>query len=360
MVTRKDLADRLGVSVSVVSRALNNIGYVDPEQKERLLQAAREMGYSREPAALKGTGRRSRLITVYTANTRNPFYVEFHLGVRSALERLGYSMIICPLPCANPPERSVSDGVIFANESIAYRYLNEGGRNDFRPAVSASFAGYLQLPRHITMVEFDLWKGAEKAIEYLRRHGHRKIAMVSPYPRDNPDARIHYWTAEMYEVFGPRIDRYYLEVSDRDRAASADGSLIGGGQGLEELTAEDFFENGVLAAKPFTESGGDATAAVCFNEEMGLGFCKGLRKLGVRVPEDLSVIAYDGTYMRRCMDTMLTVLSLQPYRMGQQCADAVVRLIGGEKVRNRKLSLSEILEGETVAEIRNDFPDGKL
>ncbi len=352
MVTRKDIAERLGISVSVVSRALNNSGYVDHEKREKILRTAQEMGYSREPSALKNAKRSSRLITLYTANTRNPFYVEFNLGVRDALEPLGYSMIICPLPCANLPEQSMSDGIIFTNEAIAYQYLMEGGRNDFRPAVCASFAGYLQLPRHITMVEFDLWKGAGKAISYLRKHGHRKIAMVSPVPRDNPDARIHFWSTEMYEVFGTRTDRYYIEVSDRDRAEITGGSLIDGGQGLAVLTAEDFFENGYLAAKRFVDSGCDATAVVCFNEEMGVGFCKGMRRLNVRIPEDLSVIAYDGTYLRQYMDCTLTVLSLQPYRMGRKCAEAVVRLINGEKVRNQKLSLSEILEGGTVANLR--------
>ena len=360
MVTRKDIADQIGVSVSVVSRALNNSGYVDPVKKKMILETAQEMGYNREPAGLKNLRRSNRLITLFAANTRNPFYVEFNLGVRDALEKLDYSMMICHLPCRNYPPQDTSDGLIFANEVIAYQYLIEEGRKDFRPSVSASFAGYLQLPRHITTVEFDLWKGAEAAINYLRKHGHRKIAMVSPFPRTNPDARIHYWAAEMYKVFGSRIDAYYLEVSDGDRAAVSNGSLIGGGQGLTALKSEDFFENGFLAAGQYVNSGCDATAVICFNEEMGVGFCKALPKLGVDVPRDLSVIAYDGTYLRLYMDKTLTVLSLQPYRMGQQCAEAVVRLINGEKVRNQKLSLTEVLEGETVADIRNSFPEGKL
>ncbi len=351
MVTRKDIAARLGVSVSVVSRALNNSGYVDASKREMIISAAREMGYNREPAALKHLGRRNRLITLYAINTRNPFYVEFNLGVRDELERLGYSMLICLMPCRHYPPQDLADGMIFSNEAIAHQYLIEDGRHDFRPAVSASFAGYLQLPRHITMVAFDLWKGAETAIRYLRDRGHRKIAMVSPHPRSNPDARIHYWSAEMYGVFGSRIDDYFIEVSDQDRAASGRGSLIGGGESLTGLSAEDYFENGFLAAKRFVDSGCDATAVIAFNEEMGVGFCKAMRRLGIRIPEDLSVIAYDGTYLRRYMDTMLTVLSLQPYRVGQQCADTVVRIINGENVKNRKVSITEILEGETVARL---------
>lgn len=353
MVTRKEIADRLGVSLSVVSRALNNSGYVAPEKKNAILQAAAELGYSREPEALKRIRRSTRLVTLYTTNTRNPFYVEFYLGVRDILARKGYALMICPVPDGEFPKRDEADALIFANESIAYHYLSTAGKNDFRPAVSASFGGSRQLPRHMVTVTFDMWTCADAVMTFLRKLGHRRIAMVSPFPSSDQDARIRAWIADARETLGSAAMDYYIEVSEEDRIAYAKNSLVGGGRNLSGLTAEDFFENGFLAAQQFLDSGCDATAVICFNEEMGVGFCKALRRLGVRIPDDLSVVAYDGTYLRRYMDQMLTVLSLQPYVMGQCCAEAVSDLLSGKKVRNRTFSRAEILEGETTAPPRN-------
>ena len=60
MTTRKDIADRVGVSVSVVSRALNGSGYVQAEKKEEILRVARELNYSREPKALRDAPRETK------------------------------------------------------------------------------------------------------------------------------------------------------------------------------------------------------------------------------------------------------------------------------------------------------------
>ena len=235
------------------------------------------------------------------------------------------------------------------SDGLAYDYLTTDGRQDFRPAVSASFGGSRQLPRHVVMVECDLWDGTETLIRYLRGFGHKRIAMVSPLPMDDNDSRIRSWAASMQPVFGSELNRYYLEVSDATRAGFSQGNLVGGEKMSTVLTAEDFFENGVLAAELFAQSSSDATAVICFNEEMGIGFCKKLRRLGIRIPEEVSVVAYDGTYLRRYVDQTLTVLSLQPYLMGLTCARTLIRMLEGEKGRNCKITLKEILEGETVA-----------
>ena len=349
MTTRKEIAERLGVSVSVVSRALNNSGYVQAEKRERILALARELGYSREPAALREGERSTRRILLYTENTRNPFYVEFFIGMDDAAQKLGYAAMRCRLPAPGEAAASDADGLVFSSEAIAYGYLNGIGRNDFTPAVCAAFGDVRQLPRHVTIVECDLWHGTELLIDYLRQRGHRTIAMISPFPRSNSDARLRSWAACMHPVLGTRTDDYFLSITDDTRAAN--GSLLAGGSGIAHLSAEDFFENGVLGARYFVESGCDATAALCFNEEMALGFIKAMAALGRRVPEDISVAAFDGTYLRRYFDVPLTVLDMQPYRQGQRCVETLVDLIRGKRVRNQRVVPATILEGATVRDL---------
>ncbi len=348
LVTRKDIADRLGVSVSVVSRALNNSGYVEAGKKAEILHLARELGYQREPAALRDAARESRQVLVYTANTRNPFYAEMHMGICDVLRSHGYSMLLDFRPSDGLLRRYEADGCIFINELIAQSYLSTIGRNDYRPMVCAAFGSSQRLPSHVVMVESDLWAGARNMLDYLRRRGHTRIAMASPYPRNSQDARTLSWVASMAPVLGRRIQDYYLEVSEAERNEKHEGSLVGGAIGIAGLTSEDFFENGGMAAEKFVRSGCDATAVLCFNEEMGVGFLKALRLMGVKVPDQLSVAAYDGTYLRRYFDSPLTVLDLKPYLMGRRCAECLVKMMRGEKVQNSRVVPSQILEGATV------------
>ena len=76
MVTRKDIAEQAGVSVSVVSRALNNSGYVESEKKARILQIAEELGYSPNPVAMSLASRRTKQILFYCKDLRNAFNIE--------------------------------------------------------------------------------------------------------------------------------------------------------------------------------------------------------------------------------------------------------------------------------------------
>ncbi len=350
MISRKDIAEKLGVSVSVVSRALNNSGYVQAEKKDLILRTARDMGYTREPQALRALSRATRQIMIYTPNSRNPFYVEFQLGVADVMNRNGYSILTGFYAMGENTGRFEGDGCVFTNEIMADDYMKVHGMNESRPMVCASFGFARQLSSHVKTVECDLWEGAQNVIDYLRRRGHVRIAMVSPYPRDNTDGRTLSWTSLMLPVFGSRISDYYVDVSDVRRSRMPEGSLPAGGSGIAGLTGEDFFENGCLAAERFVQSGCDATAVVCFNEEMGVGFCKTLRRLKVRVPEDVSVIAYDGTYLRRYFDRPLTVLDMQPFPMGRRCATLLLNMLEGRRARNVRMVPSKVLEGETVAD----------
>ena len=78
------------------------------------------------------------------------------------------------------------------------------------------------------------------------------------------------------------------------------------------LIEETYFEKGELAAELFKERQSKATAAVCFNDEMALGFCKRMRKLGYRIPQDVSVVGIDGAYARKYTDQKLTSLAVNP------------------------------------------------
>lgn len=117
------------------------------------------------------------------------------------------------------------------------------------------------------------------------------------------------------------------------------------------LIEETYFEKGELAAELFKERQSKATAAVCFNDEMALGFCKRMRKLGYRIPQDVSVAGIDGAYARKYTDQKITSLAVNPERQGQKCVEVLLDMIQGKKIRYVSKIPMKILEGETVRDL---------
>ena len=340
--TRKDIAGRLNVSVSVVSRALNGTGYVRQDKREQILAMARELGYTREPAALVRTGRSTGQILFCCSNIRNPFNVELYNGILEAAIPEGYNVLLTA-----PMEKNVrapeADGLIFSNEVMAVACMNTTWRSLRVPAVTAAFGEHLRMPRPIPIIECDLWRGTEALVNYLKRKGHRRIAMVSPYSMEANNTRGFAWRACMEGVLGERVADYYIEAVEHGPEFASPGQ--------DAFAFEGFFENGFYAASRFLESGCDATAVICFNEEMALGFCRALQHRGVSVPADLSLVSYDGTFMRHHYELPLTVLDLHPKRMGVRCFQVLADVMAGRRVRRARIQPEDILEGASVRDI---------
>ena len=116
---------------------------------------------------------------------------------------------------------------------------------------------------------------------------------------------------------------------------------------------EDFFGKGLLAADIFNERKCDATAAICFNDDMALGFAKRLRKIGYRIPEDISIVGFDGIYSRKYADTMMTSLCLNPKLHGAKCVEVLLNIINGKKVKHITNIPNYIEVGESVKKLNN-------
>lgn len=118
MVTRKDIAVKAGVSVSVVSRALNNSGYVEAEKKERILQIAKELGYSPNPVAMSLATRRTKQILFYCKDLKNSFNIETYQGMMQAAQERGYMVVINGTIDFHQIKNLMVDGLILPNEAL--------------------------------------------------------------------------------------------------------------------------------------------------------------------------------------------------------------------------------------------------
>lgn len=358
MITRKDIAERANVSVSVVSRALNNSGYVDAEKKKLILQIAEELGYSPNPVAMSLASRRTKQILFYCKDLRNAFNIESYEGMFKAAQKENYVVVINGDIDFSRIKDMMVDGLIFPNETMAAQYLSRIGKNYYIPAVSMGFGNTIkgEFLKSVPVVECDLWRGTELIFQHLWMRGHQKIAMITPYWWDHNEARVIAWKQFTKSELGDRQKEYYIGVSTAEYPEDERLSVFSEENGKDPDRVydlcESFFEKGELGADLYLERRLDATAVICFNDEMALGFCKRMRILGYRIPEDLSVVGYDGVYSRRYGDKEMVSLDMNPQMAGRKCVEILLDKINGKKTKNVIHVPVKLIEGETVRTLR--------
>ncbi len=354
MVTRKDIAQKAGVSVSVVSRALNNSGYVDAEKKKKILKIAQELGFYPNPVAMSLMSRHTKQVLFYCRGMKDAFNIEMYEGMLDAADRRGYLVYVCGKLDFNSIRNTMVDGLILPNEDAAQQYLKDIGKNYYLPVVAASRGELYSFAKSIPVVECNLWEGTRTALQYLWDRGHCKIAMVSPYNINFRDARIIAWLEFMKSELGGQMKQYFFGI-DKEGLAGDKRILKFPEEKYEESSCiqDSCFEKGMLAAQIFAERKSDATAVIGFNDEIILGFYKGLTQLGYQIPKDVSLVGINGVHSRKYADLSITSLGLNPRMMGEKCVELLIDIINGKKAKYVTHVPVNILEGESVRDLRH-------
>lgn len=352
MVTRKDIAEKAGVSVSVVSRALNNSGYVNEQKKQEILRIAKELGYYSNPVALSLANKRTKQILFYCRELENAFNIMLYEGMIEAARKHGYMVVIQGDVEFENIKNLMVDGIIMPNEFITEIYLNSFGRNYYLPVVSATYGNPVRFHKAVPIIESDTKDAMEMAVQYLKKRGHKKIALVMPYEFHTTENRIYAWKEQMnYEV--KDIEHYYLGICKKGLNNDSRVMDFPEEKYIGDISiAENFFSKGMLAAQIFKERKLDATAIACFNDEMALGVCKGLKQVGYKVPDDVSVIGIDGIFSRRYGELELTSVSLNPKKQGEKCVEVLIDILINKKTKCVTRIPHKIIEGETVRSMK--------
>ncbi len=354
MATRKDIANLAGVSVSVVSRTLNNSGYVDKAKKERILSIAEEMGYYPNPVAMSLQNKRTKQILFYCKDLQNSFNIEMYHGMVNTARQQNYMVVINGSLDFNAIKNTMIDGIIMPNENAAQWYAESSGKNYFLPMVTASYGNPICLSKAVPRVEIDMYKATTDAIHYLRKMGHKKIALGMPYEYNSENARMYAYIEELRPVLKDQIKNYVLGIHKKD--LGNDERIM---KFKEEQTEnvfnveESFYGKGEVAAQIFLERNLDATAVLCFNDEFAFGVMNQFRRLGIRVPEDISVMGFDGSFARRYSFPLLTTVNLSAEKQGAKCVEVLIDMLKGKKVKRITHLAVKILEGESVKDISN-------
>lgn len=325
MVTRKEVAARAGVSVAAVSRVVNNSGYVRYDKRQAVEQAIQELGYRPKLAPMVKGEKKTRQI-MFCMNGIDDFYaLELYKGVSDYAARENYVATMGNAICNELLSQMDIDGLILSNEIFAAQFADDIRHALSIPVVYASFGAGIRPPRQLSSVEADTYHAMEVAVECLIKRGHTRIAMATPFLIDEYNPRCVAWRNMMLPILGASVDAYAFISDEKERTFVHQGP-------------DGFFQLGLNLADRIALSRVPVTAVACFNDILAVGVLHRFHELGIRVPEDISLMGIDASSVGKMTYPSISSVSLSPFIHGQECARILFGLIRGENV-SRKINI---------------------
>ncbi|PWI44871.1 LacI family DNA-binding transcriptional regulator [Streptomyces sp. ICBB 8177] len=307
-----EVARKVGVSEATVSRVLNGKPGVSDSTRAAVLTALDVLGYER-PSQLRGE--RARLVGLVLPELQNPIFPAFAEVVGGALALRGLTPVLCTQTTGGVSEADYVSlllqqhvsGVVFAGGFYAqadaphdhYRLLAE--RNLPVVLINAAIE-HLGFPQ----VSCDDAVAVEQAWRHLVSLGHERVGLVLGPPDHVPSSRKLAAAHEVAKASG-------LELPE-ERVEHAMFSQAGG-----QAAAGRLLERGV-------------TGVICASDVLALGVVRGVRRRGLRVPQDVSVVGYDDSAFMNCADPPLTTVRQPIEAMGRAAVQLLTARIDGKHV----------------------------
>lgn len=344
-LTIKDIARICDVSISTVSRAINNDPGINARTRERVLKVVKEFNYIPNNSARNLKMAESNTIVLLVKGINNPFFQSMFPYFQAGLEKEGYQYLLHTIDEdadeAYAAEEITKEkrlkGIIFLGGILDYPEVVL--ENIQVPAVLCSVAVASPVldkaePR-ISMVSIDDEAEAYKAVSYFCRKGHRRIAIIAGRKGD-------------YTVGSRRLAGYRRAL--QDYGIPFDPELVG----YQKEDLPEYSEaNGYAAAMELLKSGRRFTAFLVISDRMAMGVYKAIYDTGKKIPEDYSVIGFDGIEAVRYMYPALTTMIQPARKMAQSSIDLLMDQINGDTRKKHVMYEAELHERDSVRTIED-------
>ena len=334
MVSIKDVSEACGVSISTVSKALNDHKDVSAAKKEMIRRVAKEMGYSPNSSAraLK-TNRSKNLGVLFVDGARSGLTHEFFSGVldsfKVTVEDYGYDITFI----MNGKYDNMTylehcrfrgfDGVMIACVDFDEPEVQELLASDI-PLVTVDYTY-----NNTICILSDNVKGMKQLTQYAIDQGHKKIAYVYGEKSAVTSSRLSGYFITL-EANGIRVpDEYVVETKYRSTKEA------------EKVTNQ-------LLDLP------DPPTCILYCDDLAcFGGLNAIHARGLRVPEDISVAGFDGLHLARRIKPQITTIKQNSREIGRQAGEQLVSLIEHPRttVIDKIMVGTELVEGETIAKI---------
>lgn len=344
--TIKDVARRAGVSLSTVSRVLNNNQSVDPVLAERVIAAAKELNYL-SGIALHALSRRSKQIALIVPALENSYYSAIGAGVIDTARKNGQEVIVMHSHASRETEeecfrrilQSQVDGLIFSGTTEWNPLENFPGLHGIPMVIAAR----RQVAPGIPHIYHDNITAGYIATKYMLRLRRRKIALL-----------VNFWTDNIHD-YSSFLEQYH---SAAQGTCTAFDRYTGYCQALEEegLTVDPELiifsgfshESGYASAQELLARPREFDGVLVSNDRCATGVLRLFREQGLDVPSQVSIICFNGGLMANVVSPALTMIQQNNYELGVQAATQLNELLYGRPAHDVKIDVSLIIKGSTA------------
>lgn len=339
-MTIKDIAKICNVGISTVSRAINNDPRINPKTKEKIMKVVREYHYVPNNSARNLKVQETNTIVLLMVGIDNLFFQNMVRCFEQEFSKLGYTFALNTVS----EDQNVEDiAVGVAKEKRPKGIIILGGRISKPklrladmgiPYVLCTVALNMDAPqRTCNSVSIDDEKEAYKAVSYLISRGHRRIAIITGKEKDRA-------------VGGQRLLGYRKALEDN--GIEYDPALVGY---MKDYLQEFSIANGYAVMRDLLRSGVDFTAVFAISDLTAFGAYKAILESGRKIPEDYSVIGFDGIEMTRYMEPSLTTVGQPIDEMVRSTINLLLQAIEGEDKNEQMIYEASLIERDSVRTI---------
>lgn len=311
MANIKDVAVLAGVSITTVSHVINQTRYVSDELVERVNAAIKELNYCPNTLARSLRSGKSKTIGLVIPDISNQFFAEISRKIEDKGFEYGYSVIFCNTDDDPNKEISYID-VLIAKQVDGIIFISAGKETDTLKKTVNLSVPIVIADRDIKEIQADIvlvdnFQGGYEATHFLIALGHKRIGCISGPSSVTPSAQ--------------RLQGF--EQAMRESGLNVNPSLI--------INGDFRYQSGEVAMRKLLENEQPPSAVFVCNDMMALGAIQAIIKMGLKVPNDVSVIGFDDIPLSSAIFPALTTMSQPIHEMASLVVDLLIEKIDFHK-----------------------------
>ena len=331
--TLKDIAKKLGISISTVSRALRDHPDVNTKTKNAVLNLAKQMDYEPNLLALNLLKKQSNLIGVIVPKLSYHLYAMAISGIEEVVEKAGFHLMICQTNESYQKEvailkefnaiRPAGYLISMASHTSDFEHLKQLLRKKIPLVLFNRDCNEIKSPKVI----IDNVQAAKNAVSHLHREGYKKIAFLAG-PKN-------------VQISNHRIEGYKQAI--HDLGIELNPELIVHADFTQESATDK--TNELLSLKNRPE------AIIAFSDQIAIASILAIKKAEYKIPSEIAIMGFNNEPGDILMEPALTSINQPAFEMGQKAADLLMAQIHGTEFNQIEVLQSELIERKSTLRI---------